>query len=456
MLGTTWQVITNGVQADTASPPVKAIIPKEGSTAWSDSWMVYSKTKHPNCAYKWLNWITKPDVQAQVAEYFGEAPANLEACAKTTDPSYCTTYHADDQAFYDQLSYWTTPTKKCLDGRTERRMRRRTRTGRRRGTRSRAAEPERRPSRRPSRAGSDLGPPLGDRADAPSLRRACGRARARPGCDSASSCRVPLTWLLVVYIGSLAALDRHVAVPPRRTTRPGCITDSTPRSGSRTSGGSGTRRCTARSRCGPCGAAVTVTVIDALRRAARSRSTWRRSRRPGPGASLVVAVTMPLWAGYLVKGYAWRAILDPGGGVARRRCSGTRPASGTTSVDHRALVPVVPVHGDPDLRRARPAPELAARGVDRSRRQGGSHVRSVVLPQVCPALVAGSIFTFSLTLGDFYMNRIVGGTTEFIGNVVYRQFSVDLPFAAAYSTVPIVIMVVYLLAVRRTGALEEL
>ena len=88
--------------------------------------------------------------------------------------------------------------------------------------------------------------------------------------------------------------------------------------------------------------------------------------------------------------------------------------------------------------------------------KAGRTFRSVVLPQVCPALVAGSIFTFSLTLGDFYMNRIVGGTTEFIGNVVYRQFSVDLPFAAAYSTVPIVIMVVYLLAVRRTGALEEL
>ena len=68
-----------------------------------------------------------------------------------------------------------------------------------------------------------------------------------------------------------------------------------------------------------------------------------------------------------------------------------------------------------------------------------------MLPQVWPALVAGSIFTFSLTLGDFYMNRIVGGTTEFIGNIVYRQFSVDLPFAAAYSTVPILIMVVYLL-----------
>ena len=110
VLGTTWQVITNLVQGDTASPPVEAILPPEGSTAWSDSWMIYSKTKHPNCSYLWLNWITKPDVQAQVAEYFGEAPANLKACSLTTDKSFCTGYHASDQAYYDQLSYWTTPT----------------------------------------------------------------------------------------------------------------------------------------------------------------------------------------------------------------------------------------------------------------------------------------------------------------------------------------------------------
>ncbi len=117
VLGTTWQVITNLVQADEASPPVNAILPEEGSTAWSDNWMIHKDAAHPNCAYEWLNWITKADVQAQVAEWFGEAPANLDACAETSDTSFCTTYHADDQAFYDQLSYWTTPTAKCLDGR---------------------------------------------------------------------------------------------------------------------------------------------------------------------------------------------------------------------------------------------------------------------------------------------------------------------------------------------------
>jgi putative spermidine/putrescine transport system substrate-binding protein len=119
VLGTTWQIITNLVKGDKTSPPVTAIIPKEGSTAWSDSWMINSKSKHPNCSYQWLNWITKPDVQAQVAEFFGEAPANLKACALTTAKDHCTIFHANDQAFYNQLSYWTTPTKKCLDGRTD-------------------------------------------------------------------------------------------------------------------------------------------------------------------------------------------------------------------------------------------------------------------------------------------------------------------------------------------------
>jgi putative spermidine/putrescine transport system substrate-binding protein len=118
VLGTTWQVITNVVQADETAPPVEAIVPEEGSTAWSDNWMIHSDAKHPNCAYAWVNWITSPKVQAQVAEYFGEAPANLKACDNTEDPSFCETYHADDPTYYEQLHYWTTPTAKCLDGRT--------------------------------------------------------------------------------------------------------------------------------------------------------------------------------------------------------------------------------------------------------------------------------------------------------------------------------------------------
>jgi putative spermidine/putrescine transport system substrate-binding protein len=116
VLGTTWQVIKGLVDTD-AKVKVKAAIPKEGSTAWSDTWMVSSKTKHPNCMYQWLNYITSPEVQAQVAEYFGEAPANPKACDHTTAKDHCDTYKATDESFHKQLYYWTTPTKDCLDSR---------------------------------------------------------------------------------------------------------------------------------------------------------------------------------------------------------------------------------------------------------------------------------------------------------------------------------------------------
>lgn len=113
--GTTWQVIANTVEADKAGT-VETVLPKEGSTAWSDTWMLSSKAKHPNCMYLWMDHITSPSVQAQVAEYFGEAPANPKACTETSDPNFCKTFHAEDAAFAKKLWYWTTPTKECLDG----------------------------------------------------------------------------------------------------------------------------------------------------------------------------------------------------------------------------------------------------------------------------------------------------------------------------------------------------
>jgi putative spermidine/putrescine transport system substrate-binding protein len=115
VLGTTWQVITNLLEADKV--PVKAILPKEGATGWSDTWMISSKAKHPNCMYRWMDWIVSPKVNAEVAEWFGEAPANSKSCAETSDPNTCTIYHADDQAYFDQVWYWTTPQKACLDDR---------------------------------------------------------------------------------------------------------------------------------------------------------------------------------------------------------------------------------------------------------------------------------------------------------------------------------------------------
>jgi putative spermidine/putrescine transport system substrate-binding protein len=116
VIGTTWQVIANLVDAG-GKAKVNAIVPKEGSTGWSDTWMVAAKAAHPNCMYKWMDWITSPAVNAQVAEWFGEAPAQTLACAQTADKKHCETYHATDAAYADQISYWTTPTRNCGDAR---------------------------------------------------------------------------------------------------------------------------------------------------------------------------------------------------------------------------------------------------------------------------------------------------------------------------------------------------
>jgi putative spermidine/putrescine transport system substrate-binding protein len=117
VLGTTWQVITNLAQADKA--PVQAFLPSEGATGWSDTWMVSSKAKHPNCAYLWMNHIISPKANAAVAEWFGEAPANKLACEQTSDKNFCTTFHATDESYFDKVWYWTTPLAQCLDGRTD-------------------------------------------------------------------------------------------------------------------------------------------------------------------------------------------------------------------------------------------------------------------------------------------------------------------------------------------------
>jgi len=117
VIGTTWQVIVNSI--DTKKANVKAILPEEGATGWSDTWMISSKAKSPNCAYAWLNYIDSPEANAAATEYFGEAPNSQEACDFAKDESFCDTYKAGDEEFASQLWYWRTPVEKCLDGRTD-------------------------------------------------------------------------------------------------------------------------------------------------------------------------------------------------------------------------------------------------------------------------------------------------------------------------------------------------
>ena len=82
--------------------------------------------------------------------------------------------------------------------------------------------------------------------------------------------------------------------------------------------------------------------------------------------------------------------------------------------------------------------------------------RSVVVPLIFPSIVAGSIFTFSLSLGDYITAQIVGGKVQMLGNVVQQNYVTNLPFAAAFATIPVIIVLIYLAAVRRSGALESL
>ncbi|MFM2072297.1 MAG: hypothetical protein RLZZ623_2560 [Actinomycetota bacterium] len=115
VVGTTWQVIANLAIANGAK--LETVVPKEGTTGWSDTWMLSSKAAHPNCMYMWMDYITSPEVQAQVAYYFGEAPANPKACALiTADATHCDVFKATDQAFYDSVYFWATPRKACLNG----------------------------------------------------------------------------------------------------------------------------------------------------------------------------------------------------------------------------------------------------------------------------------------------------------------------------------------------------
>jgi putative spermidine/putrescine transport system permease protein len=174
---------------------------------------------------------------------------------------------------------------------------------------------------------------------------------------------------------------------------------------------------------------------------------------------LVVAVLMPLWSSYLVKVYAWRTILAEDGilnwALAPFGLHG--PGFGNVAtwlVFSYLWLPymIIPLYAG--LERI-PDSLLDASG-DLGGRPGTT-ARRVILPLALPAMVAGSIFTFSLTLGDYITPNLVS-STQFIGNVVYANVGVanNLPLAAAFATVPVAVMVLYLLIARRLGAFESL
>ncbi len=115
VMGPSWPYQVNLLEGD--KQPVASVIPKEGATGWADSWMMSSKAAHPNCMYKWMQWTATPDVQAQVASYFGSAPANPKAC-DVLGKETCDAYHVTDDAYFSQISFWKTPLADCGNGKT--------------------------------------------------------------------------------------------------------------------------------------------------------------------------------------------------------------------------------------------------------------------------------------------------------------------------------------------------
>jgi len=117
-VGTAWQYQVNTVNAAGAKQ-FAAVKPKEGATGWSDTWMISSKAAHPNCMYKWMDYIDSAKANADATVYFGEAPVSEAACAEAEklSPGHCETFHANDETYFKDVYYWNTPTVSCLDGR---------------------------------------------------------------------------------------------------------------------------------------------------------------------------------------------------------------------------------------------------------------------------------------------------------------------------------------------------
>jgi putative spermidine/putrescine transport system permease protein len=276
----------------------------------------------------------------------------------------------------------------------------------------------------------------------------------RPRLKLALLLSAPVGWLVVAYLGSLAVLlvsafwstDSFTGTIVRRPTADNFTAMFR---------GEVYRAITLRT----VAMAAAVTVIDvvlgfpvAFFMAKVARRRWR--------PLLLAAVLTPLWASYLVKAYAWRVMVGTGGVLdwALGPLGLHGPGFGLTAlwlVLSYLWLPymILPIFAGLD----RLPDSLLEASSDL-----GAHAlrtfRSVVLPMALPAVVAGSIFTFSLTLGDFVAVNIVGGKTQMIGNVIYANVGAanNLPFAAALACVPVVIMVLYLLAARRAGALERL
>ena len=275
----------------------------------------------------------------------------------------------------------------------------------------------------------------------------------KPTLRAASLLSLPLLWLGVIYIGSLFALfitsiwkiDTFTSKIIREFTLENFIDVFTDRA---------YFNVTIRTLF----VAICVTIICAVIAIPMAFFIARIAREKSRAVLIALLIT-PLWASYLVKIYAWRTMFYPESGFINWLISplgGSSPGFGIFAVIIGLTylwLPymILPIYAGME--------KLPSSLLDASSDLGAKSGRtffSVILPITWPAIIAGSIFTFSLSMGDYITVQILGGTFQMLGNVVYQNFSLNLPFAAAVALIPVIIMMIYLSSIRKSGALDNL
>jgi putative spermidine/putrescine transport system permease protein len=282
-------------------------------------------------------------------------------------------------------------------------------------------------------------------------RRLAGLFHGRPGLQAGSLLAAPAGWLVVGYLGSLAVLlvaafwgvdalsgelvkgfglanfDTILNEPVYRTIAGRTIL-----------------------------VATLVTITDALLAFPIAFYMAKLASRRAK-ALLLVAVLMPLWSSYLVKVYAWRTLLSEDGVInwILNPLGAHGPGYGNVAVWLVMSYLWLPYMIIPIFAGLERIPDSLLSASEDLGASPYTTFRRVVLPLVFPAVVAGSIFTFSLTLGDYITPSLVSNN-QFLGNVIFNNITSNLPLASAYTMVPIAVMVIYLLIARRLGAFEHL
>ena len=204
--------------------------------------------------------------------------------------------------------------------------------------------------------------------------------------------------------------------------------------------------------------ALSVTLIDALF-AIPIAFYIAKVMKPRFRNVVITLAIAPLWASYLVKTYSWRTMFSDGGVLdwLLKPIGLHTPGFGIIATTFTLAYLWLPYMILPIYAGLERLPNSLLEASSDLGAPASKTFKSIVLPMIYPAIIAGSIFTFSLSLGDYIVVKIVGGTTQLVANVIADNVGVagNLPFAAAMAVMPIATILTYLYLVRRTGALEN-